>query len=86
MENNKYKNAVVIEVTEDFNPGLRQNEKGAITKVGRVIYKKGSKHAVHQKLLPKLEKKGLKFKKVNYDFVGTEKKAADKLKKTRETK
>jgi predicted transcriptional regulator len=79
MENNKYKNTVVVNVLEDFNPLAERTKKSDIKK-SKLIYKKGSKHSIHKKLLAKLEAKGLKFKKIDFDFRAVEKKAADKLK------
>jgi hypothetical protein len=81
-ENNKYKNTVVVEVQEDFNPLQVRTAKSDVKK-SRVIYSKGSRHAIRKELLTKLKKKGLKCKEVSVDFGATEKKAADKLRKSR---
>jgi hypothetical protein len=77
MENNKYKNTQVVEIKEDFNP-LGARTKGT---QNRVIYKKGSQHAIRKGLLKKLIDKGLKCKEVSVDFKEMERKAALKLKK-----
>ena len=84
-ENNKYKNTVVIKVKEDFNPV--RNREGKDSKViGRILYKKGSTHAVHKSVVPKLVEKGLKHDVVDINFTDIEKKAKDKLRKSRESK
>lgn len=76
---NKYENTRVIKVNEDFNPSKNEKE----NKQGRVLYKKGSEHAVHYKLLEKLKAKGLKFTIKEVDFKKIEEQARLKLRQFR---
>lgn len=74
---NKYENTRIVKIKEDFNPSKNEKE----NKPGRVLYKKGSEHAIHHKLLAKLKAKGLKYEVKEVDFKKIEEQARLKLKR-----
>lgn len=54
--NNKEKNTRIVTFKEDYK-----------SKAGSVIYKKGSTHAIHQKLVTSLQEKGAKMDVKKHD-------------------
>lgn len=79
---NKYENTRVVKVLEDFNPSKNEKE----NKPGRVLYKKGSEHAISYKLLEKLKAKGLKFTIKDVDFKKIEEQARLRLRAAKQNK
>lgn len=75
----KYDNTRIVKIKEDFNLSKNQKE----NKPGRLLYKKGSEHAIHYKLLKKLDEKGLKYEILDVDFKALEDKARLALRKHR---
>lgn len=74
----KYEDTRIVTFQEDY--GVDKTDKdGKVIQGHKIIYyKKGSKHAIHYKVVEKLEKKGVKMDVDTFDRKGYIKKMKDK--------
>lgn len=70
--NNRIKNTRVVKFEEDFNPSGK-----------KVLYAKDSEHAIHVKLVEKLQTKKVKMKVSKFDFDKAVEKAQKQLEKNK---
>lgn len=83
----KYDDTRIVTFQEDYKIQTKKTDaKGQPLKPARVLYPKGSTHAIHYKVVDQLKTAGGKFTETTFDYKKAEQKAKDAFLKNKKVK